>query len=171
MFVLGGTGRQVYATLCSNLLSVAYGTSIGWASTSMPFLESNATSLPSGPLTKDGKFRFQLRKCETLINLLFIRSDVSWIQSIFPVGGILGNNRSQTELSSLKASRLRSGTDRMGCNTGKISLLCVNRLDFRLAGTLLIGWVIENSLSMLDELTFFLFPSRLRIDLEERSRC
>lgn len=52
--VFGATGRQVYATLCTNLLSVAYGSSIGWASTSMPFLESNSTALPSGPLTKEG---------------------------------------------------------------------------------------------------------------------
>jgi hypothetical protein len=50
-----GTGRQIYATLCSNLLSVAYGSSVGWASAGLPFLESNNTFLPSGPLTKDGK--------------------------------------------------------------------------------------------------------------------
>lgn len=51
---LSGTMRQVFVTLCANLLSVSYGTSIGWASTSLPFLESNATVLTKGPLTKEG---------------------------------------------------------------------------------------------------------------------
>lgn len=58
MFLSSGTGRQVYATLCSNLLSVSYGTTIGWASTSLPFLESNETILIDGPLTKEGKREF-----------------------------------------------------------------------------------------------------------------
>lgn len=51
---LSGTMRQVFVTLCTNLLSVSYGTSIGWASTSLPFLASNATVLSKGPLTKEG---------------------------------------------------------------------------------------------------------------------
>lgn len=50
----GGTGRQVYTTLCSNLLSVAYGSSVGWASGAFPLLQSNETVLSSGPLTKEG---------------------------------------------------------------------------------------------------------------------
>lgn len=54
LIALSGTMRQVLVTLCANLLSVSYGTSIGWASTSLPFLESNATVLTKGPLTKEG---------------------------------------------------------------------------------------------------------------------
>lgn len=53
---IDGTGRQIYVTLCSNLLSIAYGTSVGWASGSLPFLQSNETNLLSGPLSKDGKY-------------------------------------------------------------------------------------------------------------------
>lgn len=58
MAVFEGTGRQIYATLCSNLLSCAYGTSVGWASSSLPFLQSNETVLPSGPLSKEGLVKF-----------------------------------------------------------------------------------------------------------------
>lgn len=54
---LGGTGRQVYVTLCCNLLSAAYGTSLGWASGGLPFLQSDESRLPSGPLSKDGKLK------------------------------------------------------------------------------------------------------------------
>lgn len=54
MSLLSGTSRQIYVTLCANLLSVVYGTSVGWASSGLPFLQSNQTVLPSGPLTKEG---------------------------------------------------------------------------------------------------------------------
>lgn len=49
-----GTGRQIYVTLCSNLLSVAYGSSVGWASGALPHLQSNETDLPGGALSKEG---------------------------------------------------------------------------------------------------------------------
>ena len=65
MFISSGTARQIYATLCSNLLSVSYGTTIGWASTSLPFLESNETVLSNGPLTKDGE-KLALSYCHEL---------------------------------------------------------------------------------------------------------
>lgn len=57
ILLTSGTARQIFATLCSNLLSISYGTSIGWASAGMPFLESNETVLTNGPLTKEGKKR------------------------------------------------------------------------------------------------------------------
>jgi hypothetical protein len=54
--LLDSTGRQIYTCLCCNLLSFAYGTSIGWASSSLPLLETNQTTLESGPLSKEGLF-------------------------------------------------------------------------------------------------------------------
>ena len=85
----GGTGRQVYTTLCSNLLSVAYGSSVGWASSAIPFLQSNETILLGGPLSKEGLCLKQL--AHGTFNLNFISHiDSSWIQSIFTIGGLLG---------------------------------------------------------------------------------
>jgi len=54
MALVSGASRQVYTTLCANLLSVAYGTSVGWASGALPYLKSNETVLASGPLTQEG---------------------------------------------------------------------------------------------------------------------
>lgn len=65
-----GTARQIYAVLCANLLSISYGTSIGWASTSLPFLESNETILSTGPLTKEGRsLRLSLERIKISILL------------------------------------------------------------------------------------------------------
>lgn len=66
----GPIAKQILATLCVNLLSVGYGASIGWASPTMIVLQSNETTLTTGPLTKD---------------------DSSWIQSIFMIGGLFGS--------------------------------------------------------------------------------
>ncbi|CAO1385949.1 unnamed protein product [Diamesa tonsa] len=47
----GGLGSQIYTTLCTNLLTVAYGASIGWMSPSIPILIGADSPLPSGPVT------------------------------------------------------------------------------------------------------------------------
>lgn len=70
MMFWGAIARQVFATLCVNLLSVGYGASIGWASPAMIVLQSNETTLTTGPLTI---------------------ADSSWIQSIFMIGGLFGS--------------------------------------------------------------------------------
>jgi hypothetical protein len=49
------TKRQYVVTFVCNLLSVSYGASCGWTSPSLPILESDRTSLPSGPITSEGK--------------------------------------------------------------------------------------------------------------------
>lgn len=92
-FLESGTSRQIYATLCSNLLAISYGTSIGWASTSLPYLESNETLLETGPLSKDGTSFSQLLACQRANHfVIFTIPDTSWIQSVFTIGGFLGNN-------------------------------------------------------------------------------
>lgn len=65
---LSGTGRQIYTTLCSNLLSMAYGASIGWASNALPFLQSNSV-LSNRPLTKEGQY-FQSTYIHTYVDCL-----------------------------------------------------------------------------------------------------
>lgn len=70
MMFWGAIAKQIFATLCVNLLSVGYGASIGWASPGMIVLQSNETTLTTGPLTK---------------------ADSSWIQSIFMIGGLFGS--------------------------------------------------------------------------------
>lgn len=49
------SGRQIFVSTCVNLLAISYGASVGWASNAFPFLESNHTTLPSGPISKEGK--------------------------------------------------------------------------------------------------------------------
>lgn len=53
--VFDSYGRQIYTCLCCNLLSFAFGTSVGWANANLPSLETNQTTLDSGPISKDGR--------------------------------------------------------------------------------------------------------------------
>lgn len=73
MLLLSGTGRQIYTTLCANLLSVSYGTSLGWASSGLPFLQSNETVLPTGPLSKNGMY---IQKLLILTNV--VHDNAKW---------------------------------------------------------------------------------------------
>ncbi|KAL7741774.1 hypothetical protein ACLKA6_000382 [Drosophila palustris] len=65
-----GTRNQYFAALSANLLSISYGASFGWVSSSYLQLQSPETShLDSGPLTKD---------------------DLGWVTSILSLGILFG---------------------------------------------------------------------------------
>ncbi|CAD7088652.1 unnamed protein product [Hermetia illucens] len=61
---------QFYATICANILSISYGTCVGWPSAAFLALQSKDSPLQSGPLTT---------------------SEISWVGSILCIGGICGN--------------------------------------------------------------------------------
>uniref|UniRef100_A0A1B0DPC5 Major facilitator superfamily (MFS) profile domain-containing protein n=1 Tax=Phlebotomus papatasi TaxID=29031 RepID=A0A1B0DPC5_PHLPP len=60
---------QFYACFCANCAAVVYGITIGWASPSIPLLQSENSPLLSGPITEE---------------------DGSWINSIMCLGGLFG---------------------------------------------------------------------------------
>ncbi|GAB0092713.1 hypothetical protein DMENIID0001_077420 [Sergentomyia squamirostris] len=60
---------QFYACLCANCVGIIYGITIGWASPSIPLLQSENSPLLSGPITEE---------------------QGSWINSIMCVGGLAG---------------------------------------------------------------------------------
>lgn len=51
LMAASGLTAQYYAVICANLLTLVYGISVGWPSSSLPLLRSDATPLPSGPLS------------------------------------------------------------------------------------------------------------------------
>ncbi|XP_055684814.1 facilitated trehalose transporter Tret1-like [Lutzomyia longipalpis] len=60
---------QFYACFCANCAGIIYGITIGWASPSIPLLQSDTSPLLSGPITEE---------------------EGSWINSIMCVGGLVG---------------------------------------------------------------------------------
>ncbi|XP_059616834.1 facilitated trehalose transporter Tret1-like [Phlebotomus argentipes] len=60
---------QFYACFCANCVGIIYGITIGWASPSIPLLQSSESPLLSGPITEE---------------------EGSWINSIMCVGGLFG---------------------------------------------------------------------------------
>jgi hypothetical protein len=62
--------NQYLATFLVNLLTISFGISVGWASPCIPVLETEASPLPSGPLSS---------------------TESSNVISILCVGGLLGN--------------------------------------------------------------------------------
>uniref|UniRef100_A0A1L8DFA2 Putative sugar transporter n=3 Tax=Nyssomyia neivai TaxID=330878 RepID=A0A1L8DFA2_9DIPT len=60
---------QFYACFCANCVGIIYGITIGWASPSIPLLQSENSPLLSGPITEE---------------------DGSWINSIMCIGGLVG---------------------------------------------------------------------------------
>ncbi|CRL04891.1 CLUMA_CG017942, isoform A [Clunio marinus] len=83
---LSGVQRQIFTTLCANLLSFAYGTSVGWASSNLPLLASNQTVLTDA-LTKEGSLIFgwlteQIGRKRSLI-VIAIPQIISWTLIVF----------------------------------------------------------------------------------------
>lgn len=85
--ITSNTKRQYLATFVGNLLMISYGASCGWTSPSLPILESHSTSLPSGPISKEGEKFFIIYLFLNNIDSTLVSS---WIGSIMMIGGLTG---------------------------------------------------------------------------------